>query len=119
MSKLRISATLVLIAILALSVMSISVWAKNDASDAISATLRLNTATKIGSTLLPAGEYKVVVDGTQAKFQKGGKVVAEVPCTVKDISFTPQTTSFVISRESISEIQVSGKNKAIEFSSGQ
>ncbi len=121
MNSLRIVRRMfpIFLAIVVLSAISVSVWAKNDANDSVSATIRLSTAAKIGSTQLAPGEYKIVVEGSQAKIQKGNKVVAEVPCTLKDISFTPQATSFVVDNDSISEIQVSGRTKAIEFSPGQ
>jgi hypothetical protein len=104
------------LAIVALSVMSVSVWAKNDSGDTITANLKLTATTTIGTTQLPAGEYKVIADGSKAKFQQGSKVVAEVPCTLKDFSGKINQTTFIIDNNKLTEIQVSGKTKAIEFS---
>jgi len=108
----------VVLAIMALTTMGVSVWAKNDAGDSITTTLKLNTPTTVGTTQLPAGEYKVIADGTKAKFQQGNKVVAEVPCTLKDSTTKPNQTTFVIDHDKMTEIQVGGKTKTIEFSSG-
>jgi len=104
---------------MALTTMSVSVWAKNDSGDTITATLKLTAPTNVGTTKLAPGEYKVIADGSKAKFQQGNKVVAEVPCTLKDFSGKVNETTFVLDRDQLTEIQVSGKSKAIEFSSGQ
>jgi hypothetical protein len=106
----------ILLAILAFSAMSVSVWAsKTDSGNAISGTVRLTATTKVGNTQLAAGEYKFTADENEAKFQKGNKVVAQVPCTLKPLSFMPKTTAFVTENGGISEIQVSGSEMAIEF----
>jgi hypothetical protein len=106
------------LAIMALSVMSVSVWAKNDSGDTITTNLKLTATTTIGSTQLAPGDYKVVADGSKAKFQQGSKVVAEIPCTLKDFSGKINQTTFVIDNNKLTEIQVAGKSKSIEFSSG-
>ncbi len=103
------------LAILALSAMSVSLWAKNDSGETITASIRLTSAASVGGTKLAPGEYKVVVEGNKAKFQQGSKVAAEVPCTVKDLSVKINTTTFVLNGDQISEIQVAGKSKAIDF----
>jgi hypothetical protein len=108
----------VILAIMALTTMGASVWAKNDSGDTITANLKLTAPTTVGTAQLAAGEYKVIADGTKAKFQQGNKVVAEVPCTLKDFSGKINQTTFVIDHGKLTEIQVSGKTKAIEFSSG-
>ena len=109
----------IFLAILAFSAMSVSVWAnKTDPGNAVSGTIKLSAATKVGNARLAAGEYKVIADENQAKFQKGNKVVAQVPCTLKPLSFMPMTTAFVTENGGISEIQVSGSEMAIEFSTG-
>jgi hypothetical protein len=107
----------IFLAILSFSAMTVSVWAnKTDPGNTVSTTIRLSAATKVGNTQLAAGEYKVIADENQAKFQKGNKVVAQIPCTLKPISFMPKATAFLTENGSISEIQVSGSEMAIEFS---
>ncbi|HEV2523292.1 MAG TPA: hypothetical protein VGT24_13005 [Candidatus Acidoferrales bacterium] len=108
-----------LLAILALSAMSVSVWAKNDSSDSVTASVKFTAPTTVGGTKLAPGDYKVTADTSKAKFQQGSKVVAEVPCTLKDFSGKINQTTFVIDHDQLTEIQVAGKSKSIEFSSGQ
>ena len=96
--------------------MSVSVWAKNDSGDTVTANIKLTAATTIGTTQLAAGEYKVIADGSKAKFQQGSKVVAEVPCTLKDATGKDNETTFIIDHDKLTEIQISGKSKMIEFS---
>ena len=67
------------LAILALVTMSASAFAKNEASDTITTKLKLTAATTVAGTQVPAGEYKVIADGSKAKFMQGSKVVAGVP----------------------------------------
>ena len=101
---------------MAVCVMTVSVWAKNDSGDTITANLKLTAKTTIGTTQLPAGEYKVTADSSKAKFQQGGKVIAEVPCTLKDATGKVNETTFIIDNNKLTEIQISGKSKMIEFS---
>ena len=106
------------LAIMALTAMSVSLGAKNDSGDTITANVKLTATTTVGTTKLAPGEYKVIADGSKAKFQQGNKVVAEVPCTLKDFNGKINNTTFIIDHDQLTEIQVSGKTKAIEFSSG-
>jgi len=108
----------VVLAIMAITTMGASAWAKNDSGDTITTNLKLTATTTIGTTQLAPGEYKVVADGSKAKFMQGSKVAAEVPCTLKDFNIKISATSFVIDQNKLTEIQVAGKTKAIEFSSG-
>jgi hypothetical protein len=107
------------LAIMALSAMSVSVWAKNDSGDTITTNLKLTSTTSVGTTKLAPGEYKVIADGSKAKFEQGNKVVAEVPCTLKDFSGKVNETTYVLDRDQLTEIQVAGKSKSIEFASGK
>ena len=107
------------LAIIALTALGASAWAKNDSGDTITTTLKLTAPTTVGTTKLAPGSYKVTADASKAKFELGNKVVAEVPCTLKDFNFKINETTFVIEQNQLTEIQVSGKTKAIEFSSGK
>jgi hypothetical protein len=107
------------LAIMALTAMSVSVWAKNDSGDSITANVKFTSTTNVGTTKLAPGQYKIIADGSKAKFEQGSKVVAEVPCTLKDFNGKIIDTTFVMDHDQLTEIQVSGKSKAIEFSSGQ
>jgi len=106
------------LAIMALTTMSVSLWAKNDAGDSITANIKLNVTTNVGSTKLAPGNYKVVADGSKAKFEQGNKVVAEVPCTLKDFTGKIIDTTFIVDHDQMTEIQAAGKSKTIEFAAG-
>jgi hypothetical protein len=101
------------------ALMAIPSWAKNNSNGSLSATIDLNSKAALNNTTLVPGEYRVVVEGNQAKFEKDGKVVAEVPCTLKTLSTKATQTEFVVDHDRLTEIKVSGKTEAIEFSSGQ
>ena len=109
----------IFLAIMALAAMSVSVWAKDESSDTITATIKLMTTTAIGATKLAPGQYKVTASASKAQFQLGNKVVAEIPCTLKDFSGKITVTTFIMEHDQLTEIQVAGKSKTIEFSSGQ
>lgn len=100
---------------MALAMMSVSVWAKNDSADSLTANVKLTSPMTVGTAKLAPGNYKVVVDGSKAKFELGSKVVAEVPCTVKDFSGKINETTFVADKDQLQEIQVAGKSKTIDF----
>jgi hypothetical protein len=99
----------------ALAVMTLPALAKANSNATIMATFDVTSATKLGSTTLAPGHYVVEVEGNQAKFRKDGKTVAEVPCTVKELSSKAQQTGFQVDHEQITEIHISGKTQAIEF----
>jgi hypothetical protein len=103
------------LAIFALTAMSVSLWAKNESADALTTNVKLTATTTIGSTKLAPGDYKVVVEGGKAKFEQGSKVAAEIPCTLKDFTGKINQTTFIIDNNQLTEIQVAGKNKAIDF----
>ena len=103
---------------MALTASSVSLWAKNDSGDTITTSVKLTSTTTVGTTKLAPGNYKVIADGSKAKFEQGSKVVAEVPCTLKDFSGKVNETTFIIDHDQLTEIQVSGKTKTIDFASG-
>ncbi len=108
----------VFFAIFAISAIGVSAWAKNDSGDTITASVKFTTTTSVGTTKLAPGQYKVVADAGMAKFEQGKKVVAEVPCTLKDFSGKVDETTYILDHNQLTEIQVSGKSKTIDFASG-
>ena len=77
-------------------VITIPSWAKNNSNGAISVTITLTEKASLNNTTLAPGEYKVVAEGNKATLQKDGKVIAEVPCTLKTLSNkAPQTEATV------------------------
>src|SRR5882762_2851795 len=63
----------IFLACMALFATSVSVRAKNDASDTITASIKLTSTTSIGAAKLAPGDYKLIVEGTKAKFEQHGK----------------------------------------------
>jgi hypothetical protein len=102
-----------------LAVMAIPSYARTNSSDSISATIDLASKANLNNTALVPGQYKVVAQGNQATFEKDGKIVAEVPCTLKNLSSKANYTESFMNHDRLTEIRVSGKNQAIELSSGQ
>jgi hypothetical protein len=94
-------------------------WAKNNSPGSISVTITLNEKASLNNTILDPGDYKVVAEGNKATIEKGGKVVAEVPCTLKTLSNKSLFTSATVDHGRLTEILASGKTEAIEFSSDQ
>lgn len=92
------------------------VWAKPNSNATIMATIDFDSTTKLGSTSLTAGQYDVVAEGNQAKFEREDKIVAVVPCVLKELSSKARHTEFLIDHDQLTEIQVSGKTQAIELS---
>lgn len=101
-----------------LAVVASPSWAKKD-SNALKTTIHLLSTTTITNTTLAPGDYNVVEEANQAKFEKDGKVVAEVPCTLKPLSSKAQQSEFYLNNNRLTEIQISGKTEAIDFPANQ
>ena len=102
-----------------LTLMTIPVWAKPNSSDALKTTINLSQPATLNNMKLPAGEYKVTAQGNQAKFERDGKIVAEVPCTWKTLSNKAPYSEIMTKQDQITQVNFSGKTQAIEFSSNQ
>lgn len=105
-----------ILAIAGLAVMTLPVLAKPNSNATIKAAIDISATTKLGSTTLAPGHYNVSIQGSQAKFEHNGKTVAEVPCTLKDLTTKAQETDITVDHDQLTEIHVSGKTQAIEFS---
>ena len=71
-----LSRGLVLVAALALS---FPAWAAP-----VKKTIHVQRQLHVGDATLSPGDYTIKVDGNEATFERGNKVVAKVPCTVQD-----------------------------------
>ena len=88
------------------------------ASDTITAAIKFTKTVKVANTDIAPGDYKITATGGQLTFEDKGqhKVVAQVPCSLKDLSYTPKGTTFTVDGNGrLSEIAVGGKKKAIEI----
>lgn len=104
-------------AIAVLGLMILPAWANNNSKDSIKTTIDITSTSKVSGTTLRPGQYTVVAEGNQAKFERDGKVVAEVPCTVKTLSTKSPNNQLVMDHGQITEIDLSGKTQAIELPS--
>lgn len=101
------------------SFMAVPSWAKSNSNGSLKTTIDLESTTTVRDKTLPPGQYKVIADGNEASFELNGKIVAEVPCSLKTLSSKAPQTAFVLDSNRLTEIQVSGKTQAIEFASSQ
>jgi hypothetical protein len=85
------------------------------ATDSLHKTIHLGAAVTVAGKTLQAGEYDLVVSGTQAKFESKGKVVAEVPCTWKTLPAKADHDLVLTDGGTVTEIEFQGKTQAIDF----
>ena len=101
--------------VLAVGLTGVRGWAQ---SDTITATIKFTKTVKVANADIAPGDYKITATGGQVTFEDRGqhKVVAQVPCSLKDLSYSPKGTTFTVSSDGhLSEIEVGGKKKAIEI----
>ena len=94
--------------------MALPVWAT--AADSLHKTVHIGSNATVAGKALTSGDYDLVVDGNQAKFtSKRGKVVAEVPCTWKNLPAKAEHDMVMIDSGAVTEVQFQGKTEAIDF----
>ncbi len=99
------------------TLVSVPSWGRPNANDSLTATIDLSSKTTIQNKQLQPGHYKVVAEGNEAKFERNGKIVAEVPCTLKTLSQKAQQDDYQTDQNRLIQIDVSGKMQAITFGS--
>ena len=70
---------------------------------------------QVGDTTLAPGDYTIVVDGGEATFEQGRKVVAKVSCAVKESGEKYSADSIVYANAAITEIRFAGQSQVITF----
>jgi hypothetical protein len=93
--------------------MALPIWAT--AADTIHKTVHIGSNATVAGKALNSGDYELVVDGNQAKFTSKGKVVAEVPCTWKNLPAKAEHDMVMIDSGAVTELQFQGKTQAIDF----
>lgn len=68
-----------------------------------------------GNQLKP-GDYTVIVKNHQATFKLGGRDVATVPCSWKQLNAKAQDSAVLTTSNAITELQFAGKREALDFS---
>jgi hypothetical protein len=70
---------------------------------------------QVGDTTLTPGDYTVLVEGNQATFERGHKVVAKVPCAIKDSGAKYSDSAVVYANTAITELRFAGESQVITF----
>jgi hypothetical protein len=78
-------------------------------------TIRIQHPLQVGETTLTPGDYTVVVDGNEATFNQGRKVVAKVSCAVKENSEKSASDAVIYAESAITEIRFAGQSQVITF----
>jgi hypothetical protein len=108
MTNRVLSRGLILLAALAYS---FSAWAVPSKK-----TVHIQHRLQVGDTTLAPGDYTIVVDGSEATFEQGRKVVAKVSCAVKESGTkSPQDVVVYDANAAITEIRYSGQSQVITF----
>jgi hypothetical protein len=102
-----VSRGLILAAALAIS---ITAWAAPARK-----TVHIQHRLQVGDTTLAPGDYTIVVDGNEATFNQGRKVVAKVSCAVKENSEKSAQDAVIYADSAITEIRFAGQSQAITF----
>jgi len=85
------------------------------AADSIHKTVHIGSAATVAGKSLSEGDYDLQVNGNQAKFTSRGKVIAEVPCTWKNLPAKAEHDIVMIDGGALTEVQFQGKTQAIDF----
>ena len=102
-----LSRGLILVAALALSFPAWAAPAKK--------SIHIRQPLQVGDTNLAPGDYTVVVEGNEATFEQGHKVVAKAPCAVKESSEKYTQDAVVYANGAITEIRSAGQSQVITF----
>jgi hypothetical protein len=100
------------LAILAIAVMAAPLWA---ATSSIRKDIDITNKTEVNGKMLQPGNYELVVNGNQAKFEKNGKIVADAPCKWTPLKTTSQYDALLYNKNMLTGIQFQGRNQAISF----
>jgi len=102
-----VSRGLILAAALAIS---ITAWAAPARK-----TVHIQHRLQVGDTTLAPGDYTIVVDGNEATFNQGRKVVAKVSCAVKENSEKSASDAVIYADTAITELRFAGQSQVITF----
>jgi len=78
-------------------------------------TVHIQHRLQVGETTLAPGDYTVVIDGNEATFEQGHKVVAKVPCAMKENGEKSSQDAVVYANSAITEIRFAGQSEVITF----
>jgi hypothetical protein len=108
MTNRVVSRGLILLAALAVSFPAWAVPAKK--------TIHVQHPLQVGDTALAPGDYTIVVDGNEATFNQGHKVVAKISCAMKESGTkSPQDVVVYDANAAITEIRFAGQSQVVTF----
>ncbi len=98
-----------IVALLAVAALAVPVMAKP-----ISKTLNISRPTKVGSSTLQVGEYRLLIDGTKVTVQKDGKVVAEAQGRLEQRDAKAHYNSVLLGPDGqVQEVRFAGDNRVL------
>jgi hypothetical protein len=97
--------------------MTLPVWAKPAAQTTLRAQIDIVSRAQLAGKTLQPGHYMVVVRGRDAKFQRDGKTVADVSCSMKTLHQKARTDAAYLNGHQLTEVQFAGRTEAADFSS--
>ena len=79
-------------------------------------TIYIQQPLQVGDTTLTPGNYTILVEGNEATFERGHKVVAKVSCAIKDSGAKYSDSAVVYANTAITELRFAGESQVITFS---
>ena len=89
---------------------SFSAWAAP-----LKKTIQIKQPLQVGDVTLTPGDYTVFVDGNEATFERGHKVIAKISCVVKDSGEKYSDNAVIYANTAITEIRFAGQSQVITF----
>jgi hypothetical protein len=78
-------------------------------------TIHIRQPLQVGDTTLAPGEYNLVIDGNEATFQRGRKVVAKVSCALKERGEKSSQDAVIYDNATLTEIRLAGQSQVVTF----
>jgi hypothetical protein len=98
-----------IVAVLVIVALALPVMAKP-----VTKSIKLMQSTKVGTTQLDTGEYKLLIDGDKVTIQKGKEVVATVSCRWEQRDTRPERNAYVIGPNGdLQEFRFAGDNRVL------
>ncbi len=75
-------------------------------------SLNISAPISVAGTQLPAGDYKLSIDGNTITIEKGNKVMVTVTGTWEDRKHKPAATGYLTQQDQIQEFYIEGDTRA-------
>lgn len=103
----------------ALALLAVTAMAMPAFSDSFSKSVTFAQNVTVAGTQVPAGDYKVEVNGNDVKIEKGHKVVVTTQAKLEERKEKYDTTAVVFDASgNVQEIRLGGKSEALVFGGG-